>query len=530
MTGSEIILPGTASGLADAQRKHLVWLITILALLLVGYTFSAGLSRLVERWINDEEYGHGFLLLVVALYFLWLRIPLIRSEAWRPSWQGPVIVLLAYIVFLVGQLSAIYPLVYYAALLLLLGLGISMLGLRTARHLMVPLLVVSFAIPLPADIQAGLTAKLQLLSSSLGVLFIRLRGIPVFLEGNVIDLGVYKLQVVEACSGLRYMFSLASLGFIAACLFRAALWKRIVLVLSTLPITIVMNSLRIGIVGLLVNSHGIEMADGFNHEFEGFSIFGACLLILFAEIWLLARIGADRGRLFDVFGLERRAVLPPATEAPRILPLLCCLLLTVGAVAADQAIERRDEAVPARSPLMLFPGILEDWSGVPYPLEREVLDSLKLSEYLMVDYSSIDRAAPVNVYMGWYESQRMGAAPHSPKVCIPGGGWEITAFSSEELPFTQDGAPLQYNRVIIRKGETEQLVYYWFQGRGRSISNEYLMKWYLLVDALLENRSDGALIRLTTPVVASEPVENADRRLISLTYLILPQLPTFIPD
>ena len=124
----------------------------------------------------------------------------------------------------------------------------------------------------------------------------------------------------------------------------------------------------------------------------------------------------------------------------------------------------------------------------------------------------------------------MGAAPHSPKVCIPCGGWEITAFSPAELPFTQDGAPLQYNRVIIRKGETEQLVYYWFQGRGRSISNEYLMKWYLLVDALLENRSDGALIRLTTPVVASEPVENADRRLVSLAYLILPQLPAFIPD
>ncbi|MBK7167686.1 MAG: VPLPA-CTERM-specific exosortase XrtD [Gammaproteobacteria bacterium] len=530
MTGSEIILPGTASGLSDAQRKRLVWVITIVSLLLVGFAFSAGLSRLVDRWINDEEYGHGFLLLIVALYFLWLRIPLIRSEPWRPSWHGPVIVLLAYIVFLVGQLSAIYPLVHYAALLLLLGLGISMLGLRTARHLIVPLTVLLFAIPFPADIQAGLTAKLQLVSSSLGVLFIRLWGIPVFLEGNVIDLGVYKLQVVEACSGLRYMFSLASLGFIAACLFRAALWKRIVLVVSTLPITILMNSLRIGIVGLLVNSHGIEMADGFNHEFEGFSIFGACLVILFAEIWLLARIGADRGKLFEVFGLERRVKLPPATATPRLMPLLCCLYLSLGVVVAGNAIERRNEVVPARSPLMFFPGTLEDWSGVSYPLEPEVLDSLKLSEYLMVDYSSVDSAAPVNVYMGWYESQRMGAAPHSPRVCIPGGGWEITEFSPAELPFSPASAPLHYNRVIIRKGENRQLVYYWFQGRGRSISNEYLMKWYLLVDALLENRSDGALIRLTTPVVASEPVENADRRLVNLAYLILPQLPAFVPD
>ena len=223
MTGSEMILPGTASGFSHVQRKRLLWVLTIVSLLLVGFAFSAGLSRLVDRWINDEEYGHGFLLLIVALYFLWLRIPLIRAEPWRPSWHGPVIVLLACCVFLVGHLSAIYPLVHYAALLLLLGLGISMLGLRTARHLIVPLTVLLFAIPFPADIQASLTAKLQLLSSSLGVLFIRAFGIPVFLEGNVIDLGVYKLQVVEACSGLRYMFSLASLGFMAACLFRACL-------------------------------------------------------------------------------------------------------------------------------------------------------------------------------------------------------------------------------------------------------------------------------------------------------------------
>src|SRR6185312_17264866 len=155
---------------------------------------------------------------------------------------------------------------------------------------------------------------LQLISSQLGVLFIRAFQIPVFLEGNVIDLGVYKLQVVDACSGLRYLYPLLSLGFLAAYLFQAPIWQRVVVFLSTIPITIVMNSLRIGIVGILVNHFGPQDADGFLHMFEGWIIFIACAAVLVAEMALLARFGSPgkpKG-FFDVF-------YPPKVDAA-ILP------------------------------------------------------------------------------------------------------------------------------------------------------------------------------------------------------------------
>ena len=131
-------------------------------------------------------------------------------------------------------------------------------------------------------------------------MFIRAMQVPVFLEGNVIDLGQYKLQVVEACSGLRYLYPLLSLGFLAAYLFQAPLWKRAVVFFSTIPITIVMNSFRIGMVGVMVDNFGPQSADGLLHFFEGWIIFIACAGLLALEIFVLARIGG-RKKFFEVF-------------------------------------------------------------------------------------------------------------------------------------------------------------------------------------------------------------------------------------
>ena len=109
-------------------------------------------------------------------------------------------------------------------------------------------------------------------------------GISVYLEGNVIDLGSYKLQVVEACSGLRYLFPLVSLSFIAAYIYHGAFWKKAIIFLSSIPITVLMNSFRIGVIGVLVEYGGPGQAEGFLHDFEGWIIFMACIAILVLEM------------------------------------------------------------------------------------------------------------------------------------------------------------------------------------------------------------------------------------------------------
>ncbi len=187
------------------------------------------------------------------------------------------VVLVGLAIYFLGTLAAITAINAYAMVVVIAGFMLALLGWNAFRLLSGPVALLFLMNPLPAFLYNNLSAKLQLISSELGVSVIRAFGISVFLQGNVIDLGSYKLQVVEACSGLNYLFPLLTLGFMMACFLKVHAWIRWLIVLSTVPITILMNSFRIGVIGVLVDAYGTEQAEGFLHFFEGWIIFMACM-------------------------------------------------------------------------------------------------------------------------------------------------------------------------------------------------------------------------------------------------------------
>jgi EpsI family protein len=156
-------------------------------------------------------------------------------------------------------------------------------------------------------------------------------------------------------------------------------------------------------------------------------------------------------------------------------------------------------------------------------LEPQVENGLALEDYILSDYSKSDGKA-VNLYVAYYASQRTGESPHSPVVCIPGDGWSIT-----KLERTNYGAEQALNRAVIERNGSKQLVYYWYEERGRRIASEYWSKWYLLSDAIVKNRSDGALVRLMTTVLPSELERDADSRLQLFMQDLLPRLGDYLP-
>ena len=147
--------------------------------------------------------------------------------------------------------------------------------------------------------------------------------------------------------------------------------------------------------------------------------------------------------------------------------------------------------------LATFPLRMADWVGTEQFIEPLILEGLKADDTLAVAYGRpADAAPPVGLWIAYYSSQRSGRAVHSPKTCLPGGGWEIESFEVRNLAgVTPDGTPLPVNRVIIGLGDDRQLVYYWFAQRGRMLTNEYVVKWYIFWDALTRNRTDGALVQ-----------------------------------
>jgi exosortase D (VPLPA-CTERM-specific) len=491
--------------------------------------FSGALLELVRRWSHDEDYSHGFLIPLVTASLLWTRRDALSASIGQPSFAGLSLILLAIAVHVTGELSANFILSQAALVFVLIGIVLAHGGYSLLRVAFIPIAYLIFAIPVPYVTEAILTLRLQLVSSELGVFVIKLFRIPVYLDGNIIDMGTYKLQVIEACSGLRYLYPLLSLGFLTAYLFHAPLWQRVTVFLSSVPIAIGMNGLRIGLVGFLIDRWGPQMAEGTLHFFEGWVIFLACSGLLIGEMYVLARVICRR-RFFDMLHLPNVTVRSPSgrpTKSRSPIPLMACLfVLCVGGLAV-LFISGRSDIIPERTRFVAFPTRIEDWQGRVSSLDLATERFLKVDDYILANYSQSDGRS-VNLYVAYYASQRKGEKPHSPMICLPGGGWLITRL--EHRNFVSDGTDQPFNRVVIQKDSTRDLVYYWFVERGRVVADEYWAKWYLLADAIVKNRTDGALVRLVTQINADESERDADRRLQAFMKVALPRLREFLPS
>ena len=213
------------------------WLLVALTLAAVGFVFRDGIVELLRLWEAADEYNHGYLIPFISLFLLWrVRADLARIE-FAGSWAGVAVCVVSLGVLLVGELAALYALVQYALVGFLGGMLLTIVGFKGMRYAWPAAVFLGFMVPLPVFLYQKLSNVLQLISSELGVMVIRWFDISVHLQGNVIDLGVYQLQVVEACNGLRYLFPLMSFGFLCAYLFSAPLWQRVLVFLSTVPIT-----------------------------------------------------------------------------------------------------------------------------------------------------------------------------------------------------------------------------------------------------------------------------------------------------
>lgn len=514
------------------KETPLVWgaLLGVLALLI--FMFYDGLSLMVTWW-EREEYSHAYMLPFIAIFLIWQKKDRLEQIPFDGSWAGLVVAMAGVMLFFAGDLATIYTLVQYAFIVVFAGLVLSFTGWRSFKIIWVPLLILLFMVPLPNFLFNNLSSQLQLISSQLGVAVIRMFGISVYLEGNVIDLGSFKLQVVEACSGLRYLFPLMTLGFIAAYFFKGAFWQRAIIFLSSMPITVLMNSLRIGVIGVTVDNWGPAMAAGFLHDFEGWVVFMACTFVLVAEMWLLAKIGKNKLPLREAFGLDFPAPSPKDAQVQyRTLtkPFIASALVVAVVAVLSFALPERVEVPPKRADFSTFPLQIGEWQGKGERMEQIYIDALKFDDYIMADYVNTNRQT-VSFYVAYYASQRKGESAHSPRTCIPGGGWEITSLTQRDIDgVTVAGHPLRINRTVIQKGDVKELVYYWFQQRGRTITNEYLVKWFLFWDALTRNRTDGSLVRLTTFVPPGGSLDEADQRLAVFARAATPQLSAFVPE
>lgn len=207
---------------------------------------------------------------------------------------------------------------------------------------------------------------------------------------------------------------------------------------------------------------------------------------------------------------------------------LCIVaLVLVGGVTVLHAMSH-GEVVVAHQPLHDLPYTIGAWKGQEQPLEQRIVEAVSVTDYTNRLYLNPAGAA-VQVYVGYYASQRTGDTIHSPKNCLPGAGWDPIRSDYATIRLN-DGRQIVVNEYVIAQGLNKQLVFYWYQGRGRVVANEYWGKFWMISDAITRNRTDGALVRLITPITQSDDLSEAHARLVKFTQGIFPYLNELIPN
>lgn len=520
---------------AATHRIHSIWI--QLSVIMLGLLFSywGTIRAMVDQWLHNDDFSHGLLILPISAYMAWERRNTIETDKLGSDWRALPILLAAMAMYIVGELGAELFTIRLSLLIFFMGALGLLFGPHLIKRLLFPLLFLLLMLPLPGFIYSNLTFPLQILSSKWAVAFLNLAGVLAFREGNVIDLGFTRLQVVEACNGLRFILPLFTLGVLFAFWKYKPLWKRLVLVVATVPIAITANILRIGGTGVLSKYWGEEAAQGFFHGFSGWAVFMLSFALFLGLNWLLGLVPAPR----PVAPSLAQAQDDNESTAPRNIqraayayaPLAVLLVLIL---SAPVLVGHLGNVAPQklRQPLSGFPLRIDQRVGQIQTMDPVMWERVGGQAYFMADYQQAG-TAPINFYVAYYESQRKaGDFIHSPRLCLPGAGWFIDRNHTRTL-VARNGDDktrrLQINELTIRKGESAELVYFWYQGRGRNFTSEYAAKFWMVWDGIWRRRTDGALVRVIMPLAANTNPDNARQTMDRFALDVANRLNDFLP-
>ena len=259
------------------------------------------LAGLFRDWLHDDNYSHGFLIVPLALYFAWeRRVPLLALPS-RPAFTGIVTVALGLALLMGGVLGAELFLTRISLVVVLGGIALFLHGWRALRVWLFPIAFLLLMIPIPAIVFNQIAFPLQLLASRVGETGLQIAGVPVLREGNVIVLAHTSLEVAEACSGIRSLISLLTLGIVYGYFTDPRPGMRLAIALLTIPVAVVSNGARVAGTGIAAHYYGPEAAEGFFHTFSGWMVFVAALAMLLVLSRLLTWV-APRRPLVDPIG------------------------------------------------------------------------------------------------------------------------------------------------------------------------------------------------------------------------------------
>ena len=291
----EAVAAESAAASTPAPPLPTAWQAVIL-LCLIGFLYYAVIGKLVHDWWMDPNFSHGFFVPLFSGFLIWTQREQLAKVPRRPAWSGFAVILAALILLILGNLGIDLFLTRVSLVGLLAGLVIFFGGWAVFRAVFFAWAFLILMIPIPAIVLNQVTFPLQLLASRLASEILPVFSVPVLREGNVIQLPAMRLEVAEACSGIRSLLSLTTLALIYGYFLDPKIWRRILLALAAVPIAVVANAMRVVGTGVAVQYWDADKALGFFHEFSGWVIFVVLLFLLFAVHGAIRLLSARLGK------------------------------------------------------------------------------------------------------------------------------------------------------------------------------------------------------------------------------------------
>ena len=517
----------------------------------LAFLFANVLVKLGFDWWTDENYSHGLLVPFVIGFIVWSEFDLLKKSIETPRvWFGFAIVLFALFLLLAGTLGAELFVQRISFVLILAGIVVYFFGAKILQLLVMPFALLLFAIPIPQIIFNKIAFPLQIYASQIAVWGIRLFAIPTVRKGNVFEIlpqgatSIIALEVVEACSGIRSLMTLVSLALILAYFTREKnhdpdngwktyfksfdFWRTIILMLSAIPIAVLTNSFRVTMTGVATYYYGKKALTDFWHDLSGWLVYLVALILLIGINYFLRFLTQRRkGAKAQSENDFTQHSAPGTRHFSNHLIFFLAAFLIVGGVFINW-FEQRGEAEISRKPLTEFSKNLGEWSqrGDAIRFSEATEAVLRTTDYTMREYTFSDGRI-ANLYIGYYASQRTGATYHSPQNCLPGAGWILKEPQIVEIK-TPSGKTFSANRYLIENGVNDQIMIYWYQGRGKAEASEYRDKINTVLDSTFRRRSDGAMIRILIPVGDDE--QKAVQAATDLAANTEDNLSEFVPE
>jgi len=470
-----------ANGAALSWRT--AWAMVGFGIVMLIVVFWSTVAHTVGTWYNSATFNHGFLILPICGYLLWIKRGSLAGIAPRPCWWGVPLVLIAGGGWLVGHAANVVVVEQFALVGMVYGLMLSVLGLEVVRHIIFPMFYMIFAVPF-GDF---MIAPLQDVTAHFSVFFLRLTGIPTFLDGIFISIPTGNFEVAEACAGVRFLIATVALGFLFAHLTYTRPLRRIVFIALSFVVPVIANGFRAFGIVLIAYLSNNELAVGVDHIVYGW-IFFAFVTLLLLGIGMTFRDAVPANTVPDAQALHRAAhgAAPPRQIAVATLAaLLAALAMPIYATILDS------RPAPLLRTALVAPNVGGGWTKIGRAQPDWSPSFPGADSQLRQSY--VKNGREVDLYVALYMRQRQGAELISNESRIA-DGTQWTRAASSVASVQVDGAdlPVEVTRMVSHGRGRIAIDWYWIA--GRYTANPYLAKALQAFDRLVVGGRPAAVI------------------------------------